>query len=59
LKAVSSAGGFTDFAKKTTVTVTRLDGTIFTINCNRAAEKPELDLPVYPGDRVNVARRFM
>lgn len=59
LKAIQSAGDFTDFARKTKVSVTRLDGRKFTINCEKALEKPELDLPVYPGDRVHVPRRFL
>jgi protein involved in polysaccharide export with SLBB domain len=59
LKAVSSAGGFTDYARKTRVTVTRLDGRKFSVNCEKAIENPELDLPVYPGDRVLVPRRWI
>jgi polysaccharide export outer membrane protein len=59
LKAVASAGGFTDFAKRSKVTVTRMDGRKFTINCEKAMENPELDLPVYPGDRVLVPRRWI
>ena len=59
LKAISSAGGFTDFANKTEVTVTRQSGRTYTVNCKKALEKPELDLPVYPGDRVVVPRRWI
>jgi len=58
LKAIASAGGFTDFAKKSAVTLTRLDGRKYTINCNKARAHPELDLEVYPGDKVWVPRRF-
>jgi len=57
LKAISSDGGFTDFAKRNNVTVTRLAGQQFTVNCDKAMKNPELDLPVYPGDRVSVDRR--
>src|SRR5262249_44126675 len=56
LKAIDSAGGFTDFAKKRSVTLTRANGRTFTINCNKAITNPKLDLEVYPGDRIWVPR---
>jgi len=58
LKAIGSAGDFTDFAKKSKVSVTRLDGRKFGVNCDKALDTPALDLPVYPGDRVHVPRRL-
>jgi len=58
LKAIQSAGDFTDFARKTRVSVTRSDGSKLTINCVKAIENPELDVPVYPGDRVHVPRSW-
>lgn len=58
LKAIASAGGFTDFAKKTAVKLTRHDGRKFTINCKKAIENPSLDLEVYPGDTVWVPRKL-
>jgi protein involved in polysaccharide export with SLBB domain len=58
LKAIASAGGFTDFAKKSAVTVTRRDGRKFTINCKKARVHPELDLEVYSGDKVYVPRKL-
>jgi protein involved in polysaccharide export with SLBB domain len=57
LSAVATAGGFTDFAKKTKVQVIRVDGHIDTINCQKAKRKPKLDLPVYPGDIILIPRR--
>lgn len=59
LGAISSAGGFTDFAQKHKVTLTRTDGHIFTINCVKALDNPSLDLEVYPGDTVHVPRRWL
>jgi len=59
LKAIGSAGDFTDFAKKSKVTVTRLDGRKFKVDCDEALDNPKLDLPVYPGDRVHVPRRLL
>src|SRR5262249_2404937 len=38
LKAIASVGGFTDFAKKTKVRITRMDGTKETVNCTKAIQ---------------------
>ena len=58
LKAIASAGGFTDFASKKGVKLTRLDGRKFTINCVKAREDSALDLEVYPGDKIYVPRKL-
>ncbi len=58
LQAIASAGGFTDFAKKTKVTLTRVDGRTQIENCVKALNNPSLDLEVYPGDKVHVPRKF-
>jgi protein involved in polysaccharide export with SLBB domain len=57
LGAIASAQGFTDFARKTVVKLTRSDGRQFTIDCNKALKNPKLDLEVYPGDTVYVPRK--
>ncbi len=57
-KAIASAGGFTDFAKKTKVQLTRLDGRTLKIDCNKALKNPALDLEVYPGDTIHVPRKI-
>ena len=57
LKAIASAGGFTDFASKGNVTLTRVDGRVLHVNCKKAIRNPQLDLEVYPGDRIWVFRR--
>ena len=44
LKAIASAGGFTDFANKKKVRLTRVDGRTQTVNCVKA-----LDNPIGPG----------
>jgi protein involved in polysaccharide export with SLBB domain len=59
LKAIQSAGWFTDFAAKTRVQLTRADGRVLTINCKKALKNPKLDLEVYPGDTINVPRRVI
>jgi len=56
-KAIQSAGDFDDFAAKTRVELTRVDGKTFIVNCEKAAKDPSLDLPVYPGDKINVPLR--
>jgi hypothetical protein len=54
-----TAGDFNDFANRKKVTVTRVDGRQFTVNCVKAQRDPKLDLPIYPGDTINVPRTWM
>lgn len=56
-KAIAAAGGFTDYSKKDNVTITRQDGTVEEVDCSKADKNPALDLPVFPGDIINVKRR--
>lgn len=56
LRAIGAAGGFTDFAKRTKIQLRRQNGQKFIINYNKAIDKPELDLPVYPNDHLIVTR---
>jgi polysaccharide export outer membrane protein len=58
LQAINTAGGFTDFASKTKVEVIRANGQKFVVNCKKAIEKPELDIEIFPGDTINVPRRW-
>ncbi len=59
LKAISVAGGFSEFGDKTKVTVTRYaDGRVETVDCIKAQKDPRLDVPLYPNDRVDVPRRY-
>jgi protein involved in polysaccharide export with SLBB domain len=55
--AINAAGGFSDYAAKKRVVVTRLDGTSHTVNCIKAIDHPELDLEVFPGDKIYVPPR--
>jgi len=57
LQAIASCKGFTDFARKKGVILTRADGRTFKINCVKAIRDPSLDLEVFPGDKVYVPRR--
>jgi protein involved in polysaccharide export with SLBB domain len=56
--AIQAAGDFTPFADRRHVQITRVNGVIDHVNCVKAIRHPELDLPVYPGDRIWVGRRF-
>jgi polysaccharide export outer membrane protein len=58
LKAIASAGGFTDYAKKRGVKLTRLDGRKVTVNCIKALDDASFDLEVYPGDKIYVPRKL-
>lgn len=59
LKAVNRAGGFTEYADRKKVRITRVNGQQITVDCKAALKKPELDLPLYPGDRVDVLRSIL
>jgi polysaccharide export outer membrane protein len=59
LGAIQAAGDFNPFANRRKVQVTRSDGkTIIYVNCVKAIKHPDLDIPIYPGDRIFVQRRF-
>jgi polysaccharide export outer membrane protein len=57
LKAIASAGDFTDFADRKKVIVTRKDGTRLIVNCIKAAKDPALDIAIFPGDKIEVPNR--
>lgn len=59
LKAIASAGGFTDYANKKKVKLTRQDNTTQTINCVKAVSNPRLDVEVLPGDKILVPRTIL
>jgi protein involved in polysaccharide export with SLBB domain len=58
LGAIAAAGGFTDFANKKNVLIIRVDGKKEHVNCVKALKNPELDVEIYPGDRIIVPRRL-
>lgn len=57
LRAIGSAGDFTDFARKTAVQLVRADGRKIIINAKKALHDAKLDLEIFPGDTVYVPRR--
>jgi polysaccharide export outer membrane protein len=58
LKAIDTAGGFTEFARKSKVQVTRSNGEIFFVDCTRALKHPEENKKVFPGDKIQVSKRI-
>lgn len=58
LRAIDSAGGFTDFANRRKIELRRANGHKFKINYYRALEDAKLDLPVYPNDQVVIPKRI-
>lgn len=56
LKAIDTAGGFTEFANRRSVKIIR-GGKTITVNCNKAEKDPaKYDVPVYAGDTIKVSR---
>lgn len=55
-KAIQTAGDFTEFANKKKIRLTRADGTTITVNWKKANHDPNLDPPVFPGDKIQVPR---
>ena len=58
-QAIASAGGFTDFAQKRGVILTRANGQKIKVNCVKALKDPKLDPLVYPGDSIYVPRTWI
>jgi polysaccharide export outer membrane protein len=59
-QAIRAAGDFNPFAAKKSVKLRRrITGKTYIINCVKAINHPELDLPVYPGDTIFVPRRIL
>jgi polysaccharide biosynthesis/export protein len=59
LKAIATAGDFTDFADRSDVEIIRgSTGERIKVNAKDAIKNPNLDVPVYPGDTVHVSRRY-
>lgn len=60
LRAIDTAGGFTDFARRTAIEVRRAaTGEILYVNEKKARKDHRLDLPVYVNDRITVPRKHI
>jgi len=58
LRAITSAGGFTDFANRKNIELHRATGEKLTINWYKAIEDPKLDKPVFPNDQIIVRKKL-
>lgn len=56
LRAITSAGDFTDFANRRRVEIIRANGQREIVNANKIRQDPRLDRPICPGDAVYVQR---
>ena len=58
LRAIKSAGDFTDFADRRHVKIIRSNGTHETVDVKAALKNSKKDIPIYPGDTVEVPLRL-
>ena len=58
IDAIATVGGFTDFARKHRILLTRANGKTYYIDFVKAQTMPELNLEVFPDDRVFVKKRW-
>lgn len=56
-QAISTAGGLTEFARKSRIQLKRANGTSVRVDYEKALEDPKNDHRVFPGDSINVPRR--
>ena len=56
-KAITSAGGFTEFAKHNNILIIRASGQRYTVDYDKILQGEAPDPPVYPGDQIVVKRR--
>jgi len=56
LRAISSCGGFTEYANRRKVKILRATGETEIVNCRKAADNPKYDRPICPGDHIVVPR---
>jgi polysaccharide export outer membrane protein len=56
LRAIATAGDFTEFANRRNVEITRANGTKEVVNCRKAQDDSRFDRPICPGDYIMVPR---
>jgi len=56
LRAITSCGGFNEYANRRKVKIIRANGQTETVDCRKAAESPKFDRPICPGDHIVVSR---
>jgi protein involved in polysaccharide export with SLBB domain len=57
-KAITTVGGFTDFASHKKVWLIRAGGQRIKVNCDKAFQDPSQDPLVYPNDQIQVPRKL-
>jgi protein involved in polysaccharide export with SLBB domain len=57
-QAIQSSQGFTEYANRKKIRLIRSTGKIEIVNWNQAIDHPDKDPQVYPGDKVEVPRRW-
>jgi polysaccharide export outer membrane protein len=58
-RAIATAGGFTDYARKSDIQVTRANGKTFTVDYNKALKDHKYDPEIYPNDQITVKHRTL
>jgi protein involved in polysaccharide export with SLBB domain len=58
-RAIQASQGFTEYANRKKIRLIRSNGKLEIVNWNTAIEHPEKDPQVYPGDTVEVPRRWL
>ena len=59
-QAIATAQGFTDWASKKNIQITRTNGKVLRADYTKALEDPTIyDIIILPGDQINVPRRRM
>jgi protein involved in polysaccharide export with SLBB domain len=56
LRAITSCGGFNEFANRRKVKIIRANGQSEIVDCRKAVEHPKYDRPICPGDHIVVPR---
>ena len=59
LRAIDTAGGFTDFAHRGKIELRRSNGQIIKVNWKEAMKNPKKDPVVYPDDQIIVHKRII
>ena len=59
LRAITTAGGFTDFAQRKKIHLRRATGQKITVNWYDASKDPSKDPHVFPNDLISVPRRIL
>ena len=57
LRAIDTAGGFTDFANRSKIELRRQSGEIIKVEWKKAMKNPRLDPVIYPNDQIIVHKR--